>query len=207
VVQGAEARVTFAGTEVRKEREPRSYRHPALDERLRERRTRREARLTSAARREGVPTPVVRDVDPAEGRLVLQHVGDRDLRAAPTVPRVRALARHLATLHEAGFVHGDPTPRNVRVRGEGTDPGDGVGGGEADGGGDPGLFLIDFGLGYHTGHPEDHAMDLHVLLGSIAGTTDDADRLREAALDAYREAGDGAVLERLADIEGRGRYR
>jgi len=190
-IQGAEAVVSFEGDRVRKERLPRDYRHPTLDERLRRERTRAEARLTSEARRAGVPTPVVCDVDPTTGRLLFQHVGDRDLRDALTEPRVRTVARHLATLHRAGFVHGDPTTRNVRVADDG----------------DPALFVIDFGLGYYTDDPEDYAMDLHVFGQSLAGTADDADRLRAVAEDTYREAGDPNVLDRLREIEGRGRYQ
>jgi N6-L-threonylcarbamoyladenine synthase/protein kinase Bud32 len=188
-VQGAEASVAVRDGSVHKDRTPRAYRHPELDDRLRTERTRSEARLTSEARRVGVPTPVLRDVDPREGRLVVQHVGDRDLRDGLTVPRVRTVASHLATAHRAGFVHGDPTTRNVRV------------------GGDPDVVLIDFGLGYYTDDPEDHAMDLHVFAGSLRGTADDADRLVEQAGAAYAEHGDGAVLERLDEIEDRGRYR
>jgi N6-L-threonylcarbamoyladenine synthase/protein kinase Bud32 len=190
VVQGAEATVTIEADHVLKERTPRKYRHPDLDEQLRQARTRQEARLLGEARRAGVPTPVLRDLDPARATLVVQRVGERDLRDALSVERVERVATHLARLHDAGFVHGDPTTRNVRV-----------------GDGDPALFLIDFGLGYYTDHPEDHAMDLHVFAGSLAGTADDAERLTRAALDAYRAAGDETVLTRLADIEGRGRYQ
>ena len=50
-------------------------------------------------------------------------------------------------------------------------------------------------------------MDLHVLAQSLAGTADDADRLVEVAKETYRDVGDPAVLERLSDIEGRGRYQ
>ncbi len=192
-VQGAEATVTFEGDSVVKDRNPREYRHPDLDTRLREERTRAEARLTSEARRAGVPTPVVRDVDPATGRIVFQRVGECDLRAALAGERVRTVARNLAALHEAGLVHGDPTTRNVRV-----DP---------DGEADPALFLVDFGLGYYTDDPEDHAMDLHVFGQSLVGTADDADRLLAAAEAAYRESGSEAVLDRLEEIEGRGRYQ
>ncbi len=195
-VQGAEATVTFEGDRVIKERNPRAYRHPDLDRRLRRERTRAEARLTSEARRAGVPTPVVRDVDPTDGRLVFQRVGKCDLREALSAERVRTVAGHLAVLHGAGFVHGDPTTRNVRV--------DGAGEG-------PDLFLVDFGLGYYTDDPEDHAMDLHVLGGSLAGTADEAGGLTEAAEVAYRaaagEADGDAVLDRLREIEGRGRYQ
>ena len=191
LVQGAEATVTFEGDRVSKTRQSRSYRHPELDERLRHRRTRLEARLTSDARRAGVPTPLVFDVDLAESRLVLQRVGDADLRDALAVGRVRTVAEHLARLHGAGLVHGDPTTRNVRV---GTDEGGRV-------------FLIDFGLGYNSGHPEDHAMDLHVLAQSLEGTAENADELVGAVVEAYRTVGDEQVLNRLRDIEGRGRYQ
>jgi len=191
-IQGAEAVVTIEADRVIKERRPRSYRHPALDERLRSERTRQEARLTSEARRHGVPTPVVRDVDLAEHRIVFQRVGETELREALTEQRVRAVGRHLATIHDAGFVHGDPTTRNVRV-----------------GSGEPSTFLIDFGLGYYTRDEEDHAMDLHVLAQSLAGTTDDAEALQTALVDAYRSASerDDAVLDRLTAVEGRGRYQ
>jgi N6-L-threonylcarbamoyladenine synthase/protein kinase Bud32 len=84
-------------------------------------------------------------------------------------------------------VHGDPTTRNVRV-------------------GDR-LFLIDFGLGYHSGHPEDHAMDLHVFEGSVEGTAADPEPICRAFEAGYAEFGEPAVLERLAEVRDRGRYQ
>ena len=91
-VMGAEATVSFEGDSVVKTRNPRAYRHPTLDERLRRERTREEARLTSEARRAGVPTPVIRDIDPGETTITFQHVGDCDLREALTEETVRATA-------------------------------------------------------------------------------------------------------------------
>ena len=186
--QGAEAVVDIGDKRVTKRRVPKAYRHPDLDDRLRRDRTVLEARLTSAARRQGVPTPVVRDVDVPEGTLVLQTVGDADLQAALSAERARDVGRHLAAIHEAGFVHGDPTTRNVRVDGERT-------------------YLIDFGLGYYTDDAEDFAMDLHVFEQSIEGTADDPDPLRGAFEAAYADRGDDAVLGQLRSIEGRGRYQ
>jgi N6-L-threonylcarbamoyladenine synthase/protein kinase Bud32 len=188
-VQGAEATITVEDGTVIKDRQPRSYRHPQLDERLRRERTREEVRLTSDARRAGVPTPVVLDVDVQETQITFQRVGDSDLREALTESRVRQVARHLATIHDAGIVHGDPTTRNVRVDSDR-------------------VFLIDFGLGYYTTDAEDHAMDLHVLAQSLAGTADEADHLAAAAREAYDDTrGDPDVLDRLGEIEGRGRYQ
>ncbi|MGB9964699.1 bifunctional N(6)-L-threonylcarbamoyladenine synthase/serine/threonine protein kinase [Halobacterium hubeiense] len=192
VLQGAEATVTFADDHVTKARLPKRYRHGSLDARLRRDRTVLEARLTSEARRHGVPTPLVWDVDVPESTLTLQRVGDTDLRDALTEERVRDVGRHLATTHGAGFVHGDPTTRNVRV---------------SEVGEDDRTFLIDFGLGYYTDDVEDYAMDCHVFEQSLAGTADDPEPLTEAFEAAYGEAGDASVLDQLREIEGRGRYQ
>ncbi|SEH61541.1 bifunctional N6-L-threonylcarbamoyladenine synthase / protein kinase Bud32 [Halopenitus malekzadehii] len=187
--RGAEATVeTVADDRVRKRRVPKDYRHPALDATLRRTRTTLEARLLHEARRAGVPTPLVHDVDVPNATLILQHVGTTDLADEITPDRVREVGAHLARLHRAGIVHGDPTTRNVRV------------------GGDSPL-LIDFGLGYHTGHVEDHAMDIHILAQSIQGTMTDPDPFVAAAESGYAAVGDADVLDRLRTIEGRGRYR
>ncbi|WP_257300956.1 bifunctional N(6)-L-threonylcarbamoyladenine synthase/serine/threonine protein kinase [Haloarchaeobius sp. FL176] len=189
-VRGAEAVVEFDDDHVTKRRVPKTYRHPELDATLRRDRTVQEARLTSLARRAGVPTPVVRDIDVQSATIEFEYVGTTDLRDALSAARVRDVGRHLATIHDAGFVHGDPTTRNVRV-----------------GGDDDRTYLVDFGLGYHTDHVEDYAMDLHVFDQSLVGTADAPDELRTAVRDGYREVGDEAVLTRLQDVEGRGRYR
>ncbi|MFW6384085.1 MAG: bifunctional N(6)-L-threonylcarbamoyladenine synthase/serine/threonine protein kinase [Halodesulfurarchaeum sp.] len=187
---GAEAVVEFRDDRVDKIRRAKEYRHPELDERLRRERTVQEARLTHEARRQGVPTPVIYDVDLAETTLTFERVGDRDLRDALTPERAASVGRYLAAIHEAGFVHGDPTVRNVRV-----------------GNGDPETALIDFGLGYWTDDVEDYAMDLHVFEQSLAGTADEPDQYAEAAEAAYVTASGDTVIERLRKIEGRGRYQ
>ena len=204
--RGAEAVVETDGDRAVKRRLPKAYRHPDLDATLRRERTVGEARLLAEARRAGVPTPLVRDVDVPEASIELQHVGSRDFAADPTERDARTVGRHLARLHDAGVVHGDPTTRNVRVAGEGDEASDGP----AESGSDrttPRLFLIDFGLGYATDHVEDYAMDLHVFEQSLVGTADDPDRLIAAVENGYREAGEARVLDRLRTVEGRGRYQ
>ena len=207
VLQGAEATVTFENDHVTKARLPKAYRHPTLDARLRRDRTVLEARLTSEARRHGVPTPLVWDVDVPESTLTLQHVGDTDLRDALTESRVRDVGRHLATIHDAGFVHGDPTTRNVRVTASRSRNERAGSGATRECDGDDRTFLIDFGLGYNTDDIEDYAMDCHVFEQSLAGTADDPEPLTEAFEAAYGEAGDESVLDQLRAIEGRGRYQ
>ncbi|ERH06187.1 MAG: metallohydrolase, glycoprotease/Kae1 family [Halonotius sp. J07HN4] len=186
-VAAADASVALPDRSVRKHRVSKPYRHPDLDATLTQERTTAEARLTAEARAAGVPTPLVWDVDRETATIRFQHVGEADLAERLTAESVTTVGRHLATLHNAGIVHGDPTPRNVRV-------GDRV-------------WLIDFGLGFHTSHIEDYAMDLHVLRGSLAATADDPQPLLDAVLDGYTAVGDADVIDRLASVEDRGRYQ
>lgn len=199
-IRGAEAVVTITDEMVIKRRLPRQYRHPVLDAKLRQERTIMEARLTSEARRHGVPTPIVRGIDLSQSLLRIERVGDADLDKALTRKRVQAVGHHLATLHEAGLVHGDPTTRNVRVTTRGMND---------DGGADVSkrrTYLIDFGLGYYTDDIEDFAMDLHVFGGSLDGTAANPRAMREAAATGYRMVGDERVLSHLEEIAERGRY-
>jgi len=186
-IGAADAPVDLPGRSVRKHRLSKPYRHPDLDATLTRERTTAEARLTAEARAAGVPTPPMWDVDRETATIRFQHVGEADLAERLTAESVATVGRHLATLHEAGLVHGDPTPRNVRV-------GDRV-------------WLIDFGLGFHTGHIEDYAIDLHVLRGSLAATAGDPQPLLDAVLDGYTAVGDDDVIDRLASVEDRGRYQ
>ncbi|MCO8243013.1 MULTISPECIES: bifunctional N(6)-L-threonylcarbamoyladenine synthase/serine/threonine protein kinase [unclassified Haladaptatus] len=187
-VRGAEATVDIGPERVEKRRTPKSYRHPELDATLRKERTTLEARLTSDARRAGVPTPVVYDIDLAEFSIEFERVGEADLRDELTADRVRDVGRHLGTLHREGIVHGDPTTRNFRCSADRT-------------------YAIDFGLGYYSDDVEDYAMDLHVFSQSLAGTADDAEDLQREFESAYEETGDDLVLDQLREIEGRGRYQ
>jgi len=186
-IAATDAACDLPGRSVRKHRVSKPYRQPDLDATLTRERTTAEARLTAEARAAGVPTPLVWDVDNETATIRFQHVGEADLAERLTAESVATVGRHLATLHQAGLVHGDPTTRNVRV-------GDRV-------------WLIDFGLGFHTGHVEDYAMDLHVLRGSLAATADDPQPLLDAALDGYTAVGDSEVIDRLATVEDRGRYQ
>jgi N6-L-threonylcarbamoyladenine synthase/protein kinase Bud32 len=205
--RGAEATVAVTGAgddrRVVKRRVEKSYRHPDLDRTLRRDRTVAEARLTSEARRAGVPTPLVYDVDLADATLTLQYVGERDLATALDERSTEAVGRHLARLHGAGIVHGDPTTRNVRVSPDEAESA----AADDEPAPAPATYLIDFGLGFHTGHVEDHAMDLHVFEGSIRATATDPDPLIAAFEAGYEAVGEGEVLDRLRDVADRGRYR
>ena len=189
LLQGAEAEVGIEEGRFVKRRKPKPYRDESLDERLRSRRTRREARALHDARRVGVPTPPVFDIDVREATLSVEALGE-DLGGDITTEEARHVGEHLARLHSEGVAHGDPTTRNA-VREDGTDR----------------VFLIDFGLSYATHHIEDFGMDLHVFRSAVRGTTENDKEVLEAFDEGYVWERADDVRTRLREIEGRGRYQ
>lgn len=191
LVQGAEANVRFENGRFLKERSPKGYRDDRLDERLRKHRTRREARALHDARRAGVPTPPVLDVDVRDATLAVEALGE-DLSGDITPDEARRVGKHLACLHESGVAHGDPTTRNaVRERDVGEER----------------VFLVDFGLSYTTHHVEDFGMDLHVFRSAVRGTVGNDSEILAAFEEGYAWDRAEEVRERLREIEGRGRYQ
>jgi N6-L-threonylcarbamoyladenine synthase/protein kinase Bud32 len=188
-IQGSEALVEFDTDTVWKKRLPKPYRNPTMDLRLRRHRMNVEARLTHEARKIGIPTPIIKGIDPLHFTLEFQKVGDADLSDGLNQQRVENVINYLSLLHSSGIAHGDPTTRNIRIDSSSNQ-----------------VYLIDFGLGFHTDNIEDYAMDLHIFKGSLIGTSSDYKELWDHAESIYGAQGDSSVLTRLQEIELRGRY-
>ena len=188
--QGAEAVITFHEDTVEKHRLPKTYRVPALDRRLIAERTRAEARLIAAARKGGVPTPIIRDI--TADTIVMERVKGELLTASLSADLLREAGRMVGKLHTAGIMHGDLTTSNIIVR----EP-------------DHRCVLIDFGLAQITTEIEQRGVDIHVLFQTLDSTAPDRSAaLKEAFAEGYRETFSGAadVICREHDIELRGRY-
>ena len=76
IAKGAEADLWFdpdwnGRKAIIKRRIPKRYRHPEIDRELRRLRTLREAEIIHRAKRGGVPTPVIYQVDPEEATMVM----------------------------------------------------------------------------------------------------------------------------------------
>ncbi|MEA3191450.1 MAG: bifunctional N6-L-threonylcarbamoyladenine synthase / protein kinase Bud32 [Thermoplasmata archaeon] len=204
LVRGAEAIVTpgrFLGlAAMRKARVAKAGRHPRLDARIRDERTRDEASLLAAARRAGVPVPLVLDVDRAGATLELQAIPGETLRAVlardggeAAAARLRRLGGLAARLHDAGLAHGDLTTSNVLVP-DAADPAS--------------LVLIDFGLGQASEEPEPRGVDLHLVEEALEATDARSHALAAAFLEGYAASRHAAAtLARLAEIRARGRYK
>ncbi|XP_076012606.1 EKC/KEOPS complex subunit TP53RK [Genypterus blacodes] len=209
--QGAEARVyraQFLGKEtIVKERFPKRYRHPQLDEKLSHRRTVQEVRSILRCRKAGISAPVIFFVDYASNCIFLEEIVDsvtvRDHIAScqQTSPRpekelerlAERVGRILAAMHDEDVVHGDLTTSNMLLR-----PG-----GECE------LVLIDFGLSYISALPEDKGVDLYVLEKAFLSTHPNTEALFEKLLRSYTAASkkSSAVIKKLDEVRLRGRKR
>ncbi|KAF5058674.1 tRNA N6-adenosine threonylcarbamoyltransferase [anaerobic digester metagenome] len=185
--RGAEAVIDLGTTDATKSRLEKRYRATSLDARLRHERTRSEARLLSAARRSGVATPIIRDIDGTT--IVMERVHGEVLKAGLSPERLLAAGEAVGSLHAAGIVHGDLTSSNMIVR-------------------NGQVVVIDFGLAQATEELEARGVDLHVFLQSLTAAVSEANDLVDAFVRGYRKtfAGADAVLEREEEIRQRGRY-
>ncbi|HTW76444.1 MAG TPA: KEOPS complex kinase/ATPase Bud32 [Thermoplasmata archaeon] len=185
-----------------KERDAKRYRPKALDERLRRERTRTEARLLVDARRLGVRTPIVFDLDLAKHRLVLERLEGPTLKQLledPGVPAdqlpaaLRSFGEALGRLHAGGIAHGDLTSSNVLFP---TGPS-----------GPP--ALLDLSMGTRNPGLEELGIDLHLVEEDLKALTPRADALHRAFLEGYAvgyPSGAADVRARAKTIKGRVRY-
>jgi TP53 regulating kinase-like protein len=186
--QCAEAIVEIDGDLVYKRRIEKRYRVNELDKRLRKERTKSEAKLISEARRNGVPTPIIFDVN--EYVLVMERIGGALAREVITEPISERIGEFVGILHKSGIIHGDLTTSNIIV------------------GGDDRIYFIDFGLAFVESNTEARGVDVHVFFQSLQGTHESYEELKAAFTKGYKRTFPQAaqVLKRAAEIERRGRY-
>ncbi|HEV2165638.1 MAG TPA: KEOPS complex kinase/ATPase Bud32 [Thermoplasmata archaeon] len=187
---------------LQKERDPKGYRAKALDDRLRRERTRTEARLLVEARRLGVRTPLIFDLDLVKHRIVLEELAGPTLKALleahrdsvdPLQAPVRSFGRALGRLHAGGVSHGDLTSSNVLY---------------PDGPSGPPAF-IDLSMGTKGASLEELGIDLHLVEEDLKGLHPEGAALTETFYEGYSEGnptGSKEVRDRAKAIRGRVRY-
>jgi len=187
---GAEAELRRDGDRIIKDRTVKGYRHPTLDRRLREERTKQEARLLERAQQAGVQTP---DVLEQNGTTITMAFIEGDKLRDVFEDREdlwERIGRDVGRIHGRDIIHGDLTTSNIIVQD-----------------GEP--VFIDFGLGFFSQRTEDRATDLRLLEQVLEATHYTvADEAFRTILDGYRDQYSEAeeVLDRLVDLKERGRY-
>ncbi len=186
--RGAEAVVLIEEDKVVKTRIKKDYRIKELDERLRTERTRAEAKIMSEARRLGIPTPIIYDVGQFD--LVMEVIEGMPLKDVIDEERSGMAGVLVGKLHGGGIIHGDLTTSNMLVKGNR-------------------IYLIDFGLSFYDELLESRGVDVHVFYQTLISSHKGHERLMAAFADGYRSSfkGADAVLERVREIEYRGRYK
>lgn len=213
---GAEADVWsgtwFGRPAVRKQRRPRSWRHPDLDHRLGTRRMTSEARLLIRLRRSGLPVPAVWDLDMEGGQMVLEHLPGTPLidvlnDSSSTQSNVNQILHSVGAtvrlLHREAMTHGDLSTNNMLIDG-------------------PNVYLIDFGLAAIDYEVERFGIDLHVLDEILGASHPQWEGAIDRVVQGYRAAEEQLgttptlrggrvpsaeeVLRRLEEIRTRVRY-
>uniref|UniRef100_A0A915BFL7 non-specific serine/threonine protein kinase n=2 Tax=Parascaris univalens TaxID=6257 RepID=A0A915BFL7_PARUN len=209
--QGAEAklyRCIYLGKEaVLKERFPKKYRHPAMDEILTKERIKAELRAICKCRQMGVDVPAIYFVNAEKNHFIMERIGGgvaarqyiEDVRNEENFREVlvefgRRLGAIIGKIHENGIMHGDLTSSNVLLRN-----------------GDPKhIVLLDFGLSEGNATTESKGVDLYVLERAINSTHADTEFFFESILQGYKEYNEkqfNAVFKKLEEIRLRGRKR
>ena len=189
IAKGAESNIVksnYLGEKaVIKDRIPKSYRIPEIDNKIRRARTKEEAKLLSDAKRAGVKTPVLYDVDLNRKAIVMEEIEGVMVKDIIDEDLSYRIGREISKLHGANIIHGDITTSNIMLE-------------------DDNLVFIDFGLGRYSTVKEDKAVDLLVLKKSLQSIDYNlAVKYFDCVLDGY---GDESILNAISDIESRGRY-
>ena len=191
IQQGAEATIYQDKDKITKLRTSKSYRLPILDNKLRKSRTKAEAKIINKLQ-SIIPVPKILETDNQQtiemefidGKKLSEHLEQLDWKSI-----CKQLAENLTKLHNQDLIHGDLTTSNMIFK-------------------DNLVYLIDFGLGFHSHKIEDKAVDLHLLKQAL-----DAKHFKifpeafNIILKNYKAQQYDLIIKRIKAIEKRGRYR
>ena len=189
IAKGAESNIvksSYLGEKaVLKDRVSKNYRISQIDDKIRKARTKEEAKLLSDAKRAGVRTPVLYDIDLENKAILMEEIDGVMVKDVINEELSFAMGEEISKLHSAGIIHGDITSSNIMLQ-------------------DDRLVFIDFGLGRYSDLDEDKAVDLLVLKKSLQSIDYNlALKYFDAVLKGYAN---DRVADKISDIESRGRY-
>jgi len=198
LARGAEAIIYKEKNNLIKHRIVKGYRYPELDEKLRKLRTRQEAKILEKLHNSKIANvPKVILVDEINKALELENIKGRKLAEYLEKLNLSSICKQLgnsiARVHNAGIIHGDLTTSNMILSSKNNK-----------------VYLIDFGLGFHSSRVEDKAVDLHVLKEALQARHPGIyEKAFNLIIQAYKKHSSQApqTLKQLARVEKRGRYK
>jgi len=185
---------------IMKRRLPKRYRVAEIDMEIRSQRTIQEPENIHRAKEAGVPTPTIFMVDVADANIIMEFVDGKQVKQV--LDSLSQEERHslchymgelIGRLHSHGIIHGDLTTSNMILT-----P-------------DSKVVFVDFGLSELSTELEARGVDLHLMKRAFQSTHYRYARESfEAVVKGYTEVvGEEMaedVLEKIREIEGRGRY-
>ncbi|MDR1404800.1 MAG: Kae1-associated serine/threonine protein kinase [Candidatus Methanoplasma sp.] len=200
IAKGAEAEIYathFLGRDALvKVRSPKRYRVSGLDSEIRSFRTKNEARLIREARRAGVRTPVIYDIDLEKFSITMENIRGTKIKdkleqnPSSATDICVMIGEAAADLHNSGICHGDLTTSNMILTEDGK------------------ICLIDFSMGKTNAELEDMGVDMHLLKRSFVSAHPDLSEAFSRLMKSYTETKNEPekLLRKIEEIEGRGRY-
>lgn len=191
--QGAEAIIYLdENNHIIKNRVKKSYRLPVLDEKLRKSRTRAEAKIIEKLY-SVIDVPRIFNVEEKDKNIIMEFVDGKKLsdylEELEWKDICKKIGEAIVIFHNKNIIHGDLTTSNMIYK-------------------DNKIFLIDFGLGFHSNKIEDKAVDLHLLKQALESKHFSiAEEAIDIILNNYKALNSNLILERIKAIEKRGRYR
>jgi len=197
IAQGAEAKIILNEKKnfIIKNRIKKSYRIPELDNKIRKSRTKSETKLLiKASEIINCPKPFF---IPEFTKIKIPFIKGKKLsdylnNLQNKIEIAKRIGKNIAKLHKNSIIHGDLTTSNMILKKDK-------------------IFFIDFGLGFISHKLEDKAVDLHLLKQALeAKHYQDYKKLWKAIEFGYKSINkieSKKVLERLKEVEKRGRYK
>jgi len=194
LAKGAEAIIEKRKNNVVKKRISKSYRHPEIDIKLRQYRTRREAKVLDKAAKIGLKAPSLKEMNDKEMHIEMEYLNGSKLRdVLHKSPEKHSfeIGKKIALMHNNNIIHGDLTTSNMILK-------------------DDEIHFIDFGLSFFSTKIEDKAVDLHLFERGLESKHHKiCERCIKAALKGYKQISrhSNEVIKRLEQVKSRGRNK
>jgi TP53 regulating kinase-like protein/N6-L-threonylcarbamoyladenine synthase/protein kinase Bud32 len=148
------------------------------------------------ARKAGVRTPVIYDIDVKECNITREFIAGRKVKEIlddePSVSKelCSRIGKIVAMLHNARISHGDLTTSNMILMPNGD------------------ICIFDLSLGTTLAEIEDLGVDVHLLQRAFTSAHSGMDDELNILMDSYSKSMKDydIILKRVEDIKGRGRY-
>lgn len=193
IQQGAEAVISLENNKIHKKRICKKYRIPEIDIPLRKQRTRKEAKLLEKLKNI-IQVPKLIKVNEEKTEIIMQYIKGKKLSENLDKLKnknmiMKQAGKEIKILHNNNIIHGDLTTSNMILA-------------------ENKIYIIDFGLSFHSARIEDKAVDIHLLKQALeAKHFLHYKQLFSSFLSGYKPKNKTLILQQLRKVEARGRYK